>query len=104
MNVASRSPDKSVLAERPLQSAKPPFLGFGLGLGRRREEAAVLAPRQADAADGAAVDAGRRDADEEPAVEARVTGLQCGVGGFGGQGFGPHEASLGGAPAREWQF
>ena len=32
MNVASRSPDKSVLAERPLQSAKPPFLGFGLGL------------------------------------------------------------------------
>ena len=34
MNVASRLPNSSVapLADRPLLSAKPPFLGFGLGL------------------------------------------------------------------------
>ena len=34
MNVASRLPDSSaaVLADRAANSAKPPFLGFGLGL------------------------------------------------------------------------
>ena len=34
MNVASRLPDSSAaaLADRPATSAKPPFLGFGLGL------------------------------------------------------------------------
>src|SRR3954467_8766284 len=34
MNVASRLPNSSVaaLADRPVNSAKPPFLGFGLGL------------------------------------------------------------------------
>ena len=34
MNVASRLPDTSAAApaDRPVQSAKPPFLGFGLGL------------------------------------------------------------------------
>ena len=33
MNVASRLPDPPAAhAERPMQSAKPPFLGFGLGL------------------------------------------------------------------------
>ena len=34
MNVASRLPDTSAaaLADRPAASAKPPFLGFGLGL------------------------------------------------------------------------
>ena len=34
MNVASRLPDSSAapLADRPANSAKPPFLGFGLGL------------------------------------------------------------------------
>ena len=34
MNVASRLPDTSAapLADRPATSAKPPFLGFGLGL------------------------------------------------------------------------
>ena len=34
MNVASRLPDSAAaaLAHRPATSAKPPFLGFGLGL------------------------------------------------------------------------
>src|SRR3954468_23971788 len=34
MNVASRLPNASAapLADRPMLSAKPPFLGFGLGL------------------------------------------------------------------------
>ena len=34
MNVASRLPDSSAaaLADRPMQTAKPAFLGFGLGL------------------------------------------------------------------------
>ena len=34
MNAASRLPDGSAaaLADRPTKSARPPFLGFGLGL------------------------------------------------------------------------
>jgi len=34
MNVASRLPNSSAaaLADRPMEQAKPPFLGFGLGL------------------------------------------------------------------------
>ena len=61
--------------------------GRGLGLGRRREEATVAAHRRAHAADRAAVDAGRRDADEQLAVEARIAGDDGLVGGVGIEGY-----------------
>src|SRR6478736_3088466 len=32
MNVAGRAPNSAALADRAMTSAKPPFLGFGLGL------------------------------------------------------------------------
>jgi len=77
---------------------------LGLGLRRGREEAAVLTPRQAHAADRAAVDAGRSDANIEPPVEARVMRLQRGVGGIGGQKGKGHAASLGAGRCRSWPF
>ncbi len=58
---------------------EPGLLGAG-GIG---VEAAVLAPRRAHPADGAAVDVRRRDADEEAAVEARVVRGECLPGGVG---------------------
>ena len=64
----------------------------GLGLRRRLEKTAVLLQRRANAADRAAVDAGRSDTHEEPAVETRVA---CGEhlirGGVVEWGRGLHE-------------
>ena len=58
---------------RPAAQARPESGAFSLcGV---TEEAAVLAPGHPDLAHRPAVDAGRGDADEEAAVEARVAGL-----------------------------
>ena len=54
-----------------------------LGGRRRGEEAHVFALRRARGAARPAVDAGRRDAHEEPAVEARVVALHGAVAGVG---------------------
>ena len=51
--------------------------------GGRGKEAAVLELGRACRADRAAVDPGRGDADEQAAVEARVTGLERPVAGLG---------------------
>jgi hypothetical protein len=71
---------------RPCQTAARRHFGAALqarakalrlGLCGAVEEAAVLAPRRAHAADRPAVNAGAGDADEQPAVEAGVAGFEC---------------------------
>ena len=72
-----------------------------LGAGGVAEEAAVAPQRRAHPAHRPAVDAGRGDADEQPAVEARVVGLERQVGGVGIEG---HAADYGQRAAGRWPF
>src|SRR5688572_30043264 len=65
----------------PAAQAGPETGAFRLG--RMAEEAAVLALRGPHPADRPAIDAGRGDAGEEAAVEARVAGFQGQVAGVG---------------------
>jgi hypothetical protein len=55
---------------RPAAQARP--IAFDFGSGGAREEVAILAARQAHRAHRPAIDARRRHADEESAVEARI--------------------------------
>src|SRR6185312_13188916 len=64
-------------------AAQARAVAFHLGGRGAREEVTVLAARQLDRADGPAVDARRRNADEESSVEARIVRPQGAVAGVG---------------------
>ncbi len=65
----------------PAAQARP--VAFHLGGRGAREEVTVLAARQPHRADGPAVDARRRHADEEPSVEAGIVRPEGAVAGVG---------------------